>query len=311
MKGTRIMDTKQGIANQVEPSEASSNQRDNHKDNKDNKDNHKDNHKDDSRNDQQQGNQQWHYEPKAWTMQERQERQQAKQAPKLAPEELVGMQTASYAILNELLAIIGKKERGGLIAISEVLSAFKQNQASELEVIATFFTQVKNGNVAGLENKKAILLEIAQGTRAEHSEQLWKYIRSWAGSKASLPLFNSYIQNNDSKETIILHAKNWFIQQQSEALASMQQLQAAKLAAEVEVIAAKAGNKIASTQAEKIASIAAKANRTKLSDEEVTYLFTFAEDEIVNAAMEAQMELASKVEAKEKLRSGNISSDDI
>ena len=26
MKGTRIMDTKQGIANQVEPSEASSNQ---------------------------------------------------------------------------------------------------------------------------------------------------------------------------------------------------------------------------------------------------------------------------------------------
>lgn len=298
MKVTRIMDTKQSIVNQVEPSEASSN--------------HKDNHKDDSRNDQQQGNQQWHYEPKAWNMQERQERQQAKQAPKLAPEELVGMQTASYAMLNELLAVIGKKERGSLIAISEVLSAFKQNQASELEVIATFFTQVKAGNVAGLENKKAILSEIAQGTRAEHSEQLWKYIRSWAGTRGNqLELFNQFLTNNDSKETIILHAKNWFIQQQSEALASMQQLQAAKLAAEVEVIAAKAGNKIASTQAEKIAAIANKANRTKLSDEEVTYLFTFAEDEITNSAMEAQMELASKAEAKEKLRSGNISSDDI
>jgi hypothetical protein len=254
-------------------------------------------------------------------------RQEAKQQAKLAPEELVGMQTASYALLNELLMLIGKKERGALVAISEVLSAFKQNQASELEVIATFFQQVKAGNVAGLENKKAILLEIAQGTRAEHSEQLWKYIRSWAGSKASLPsflyirswagskaslpLFNSYIQNNDSKETIILHAKNWFIQQQSEALATMQQLQAAKLNAEMEVIAAKAESKVATTQAEKIAVLASKATRTKLSDEEVTYLFTFAEDEIVNSAMEAQMELASKAEIKEKLASKNIASEDL
>ena len=255
-------------------------------------------------------NQQWHYEPKAWTIQgTKQERQQAK----LAPEELVGMQVASYALLNELLALLGKKERGSLIAISEVLSAFKEGKASELEVIATFFQQVKAGNVIGLENKKAILSEIAQGTRAEHSEQLWSYIRKWAGSKGNnqLAMFNSYIQEKDSKETIAFHAKNWFIQQQSEALATMQKIQAAKLNAEMEVIAAKAESKVASTQAEKIASIAAKANRTKLTDEEVTYLFTFADDEITNAAMEAQMELSSKAEAKEKLRSGNISSDDI
>lgn len=254
--------------------------------------------------------QQWHYEPKAWVIQGT--RQQAKQAPKLAPEELVGMQVASYALLNELLAAIGKKERGGLVAISETLSAFKEGKASELEVIACFFTQVKAGNVIGLENKKAILSEIAQETRAEHSEQLWSYIRKWAGSKGSqLAMFNQFLAEKDSKETIAFHAKNWFIKQQSEALATMQQLQAAKLSAEMEVIAAKAGNKVASTQAEKIASITAKANRAKLTDEEVTYLFTFADDDIVNVAMEAQMELSSKAEAKEKLRSGNISSEDI
>lgn len=283
MKGTRAM-----LVNKAEPSEASSN----HKDN---------NHIKEVNN---------HYEPKAGAIQAKQ--QQAKQAPKLAPEELVGMQTASYALLNELLAILGKRERGGLIAISEVLSAFKQNQASELEVVSCFFTQVKAGNVAGLENKKAILLEIASGIKAEQVEELWSYIRKWAGTKGNqLAYFNQYIQNNDSKETIAFHAKNWFIQQQSEAIASMQALQAAKLNAEMEVIAAKAESKVASTQAEKIASIAAKANRTKLTDEEVTYLFTFADDEITNAAMEAQMELSSKAEAKEKLRSGNISSDDI
>lgn len=237
---------------------------------------------------------------------------QGQQLPKLAPEELVGMQTASYALLNELLMLIGKKERGALVAISEVLSAFKEGKANELEVVSCFFQQVKNGNVAGLESKKAILSEIASSIKAEHTEELWKYIRSWAGTKGNqLTMFNQFLAEKDSKETIIFHAKNWFIQQQSEAIASMQALQAAKLNAEIEVIAAKAESKVASTQAEKIASIAAKANRTKLTDEEVTYLFTFADDEITNAAMEAQMELSSKAEAKEKLRSGNISSDDI
>lgn len=241
-------------------------------------------------------------------------RQVAKQAqqPKLAPEELVGMQIASYALLNQLLAVIGKKERGALVAISEVLSAFKEGNASELEVIAVFFQQVRNGNVAGLENKKAILVELASSIKAEHTEELWKYMRSWAGTKGSkLELFKQFIQNNDSKEAIAFHAKNWFIQQQSEAIASMQALQAAKLTAEMEVIVAKAESKVASTREEKIAALANKATRSKLSDEEVTYLFTFADDEITNAAMEAQMELSSKAAAKEKLRSGNISSDDI
>ena len=251
-------------------------------------------------------NQQWHYEPKAWTI------QGTKQQPKLAPDELVGMQVASYALLNELLALLGKKERGGLIAISEVLSAFKEGKASELEVIATFFTQVKAGNVAGLENKKAILAELASSIPAEHSEQLWSYIRKWAGTRGNnLAYFNQYIANNDSKETIAFHAKNWFIQQQSEAMATMQAKQQAKLAAEMEEIAAKSESKIASTREEKIAALASKATRTKLNDEEVTYLFTFADDEITNKAMEAQMELASKQQAKEKIRSGNISSEDI
>ena len=249
------------------------------------------------------------YQP-VWIIQgTKQERQQQ---PKLSPEELVGMQTASYALLNQLLAVIGKKERGGLIAISEALCAFKENKASELEVIATFFTQVKAGNVIGLENKKAILSELAQGTKAEQSEQLWSYIRKWAGTRGnSLAFFNQFLANNDSKETIAFHAKNWFIQQQSEALATMQAKQQAKLAAEMEEIAAKSESKIASTREEKIAALANKASKSKLSDEEVTYLFTFAEDEITNKAMEAQMELASKQQAKEKLKSGNISSEDI
>ena len=259
--------------------------------------------------DQQQGYSKEYKDQPTWVIQgTKQERQQ----PKLSPEELVGMQTASYALLNQLLAVIGKKERGGLIAISEALCAFKENKASELEVIACFFKQIKDGNVSGLENKKAILAELATSIPTEHSEQLWQYIRKWAGTRGnSLAYFNSYLANNDSKETIAFHAKNWFIQQQSEALATMQAKQQAKLAAEMEEIAAKSESKIASTREEKIAALANKASRAKLTDEEITYLFTFADDEITNKAMEAQMELASKQQAKEKIRSGNISSEDI
>lgn len=136
-------------------------------------------------------------------------KQNPAQLPKLNPKEGLNMQIVGYAFLPAFLSSLKKEERKALVEISEVLQAFKEGKAEELEVVLVFLENIREGGIEGLRGKKEILKEAYKELKNEKVEEFWRYIRSWAGAGKE-EIFSHFIRNKEAKEKITQRAMTWW-----------------------------------------------------------------------------------------------------
>ena len=136
-------------------------------------------------------------------------KQNPAQLPKLNPKESIMVQLVGYSFLNTFLSSLRKEERKALVEISEVLSAFKEGKAEELEVVEVFLNNIREGGIEGLRGKKEILKEAYKELKVEKVEEFWRFIRSLAGAGKE-ESFSHFIRNKEAKQEITKRAMQWW-----------------------------------------------------------------------------------------------------
>lgn len=174
------------------------------------------------------------------------------QLPKTSPEEGRAIAVAGFAFLPMFLKEIKREERKALVEISEVLQAFKEGKAEELEVVLVFLENIKDGGIEGLRGKKEMLKEAYEELKNEKVEEFWRYIRSWAGAGKE-EIFSHFIRNKKAKEEIIKKALAWW-------------------AEEAEKEKDKISKKAEERKVERLKELVEKGKKRDLSEEELLFL---------------------------------------
>lgn len=215
-----------------------------------------------------------------------------KQVAKLTKEELVNMQTAFYSSLNILLTALNKPERAAIVAMSEVLDAFKQDQATELEVIHCFLSQLVDGKMEGMATKKEIMKELYETMPQVQVEALWMFARRWAGI-SNTKQFNNFITVKLSKQLMQEAFIAWWNEQQGLAMATL-------------------GKKQQESKKEKYDKLMHKARfgPGELTKEEGDFLMENCEDGGM-ALFDAQLARKADLASSGKLKAGQIEATDL
>lgn len=215
-----------------------------------------------------------------------------KQVAKLTKEELVNMQTAFYSSLNILLTALNKPERAAIVAMSEVLDAFKQDQATELEVIHCFLSQLVDGRMEGMATKKEMMKELYEGMPQAQVEALWMFARRWAGV-GNMKQFSHFITVKLSKQLVQEAFITWWNEQQGLAMATL-------------------GKKQQESKEERYAKLMHKARfgPGELSNDEAEWLMENSDDDGM-ALFDAQIARKADLASAGRLKAGQVDASEL
>lgn len=250
-----------------------------------------------------------------------------KQLPKMSIQELINMQTTSYAIMPVVVEkVLGKKAFGCLVSLGAALQEYKAGEAGEMETVFRIMELWQEEQKAKeLVGKKALLAKLYKEKEQKEVEAFWSWLRGIAREQEEEG-FKAILVQEDGKERLQQLALAWWdkhlvekeeerkekedIKQQLKALKEENEktklaLQAAKLEA--------AQKRLVEQESSKLDRIKKKAKEGKLNEAEMEWALLNLDEsefeEIAALQMIGEKSRKEKEEIKRKLAEGITAGD--
>lgn len=254
-----------------------------------------------------------------------------KQLPKMSLQELINMQTASYAIMPALVEkLLGKKAFGCLVSLGAALQEYKTGEAGELETVFRIMELWQEEQKAKeLAGKKALLARLYKEREQKEVEAFWNWLRGIAREQEEEG-FKAMIMQEDGKERLQQLALAWWnrhleekqeqeeykrkekedIKQQLKAL--KEENERTKLALQTAKLEA-TQRKLIEQESNKVDRIKKKAKEGKLNETEMEWALLNLDEsefeEIAALQMTGEKNRKEKEEIKRKLAEGITAED--
>lgn len=250
-----------------------------------------------------------------------------KQLPKMSIQELINMQTASYAIMPVVVEkVLGKKAFGCLVSLGAALQEYKAGEAGELETVFRIMELWQEEQKAKeLAGKKALLARLYKEREQKEVEAFWNWLRGIAREQEEEG-FKAILVQEDGKDKLQALALAWWdkhlakkeeeekekedIKQQLKVL--KEENERTKLALQTAKLEA-TQRKLVEQESSKLERIKKKAKEGKLNETEMEWALLNLDEsefeEIAAMQMIGEKERKEKEEIKRKLAEGITAGD--
>ncbi len=250
-----------------------------------------------------------------------------KQLPKMSIQELINMQTASYAIMPALVEkLLGKKAFGCLVSLGAALQEYKAGEAGEMETVFRIMELWQEEQKAKeLAGKKALLDKLYKEKEQKEVEAFWNWLRGIAREQEEEG-FKAILVQKDGKERLQALALAWWDkhlakkeEEEKEKEDIKQQLKALKEENEKTKLALQAAKleetqrKLEEQESSKLDRIKKKAKEGRLNEAEMEWALLNLDEsefeEIAAMQMIGEKSRKEKEEIKRKLAEGITAGD--